>query len=80
MEQENKTKRYLVEVYGCMDKMLSWESIEVSGYEAPMASDMDAVKAAFLRLRLIDDAAYCDVYGDPCDLNDDGLFVCRIRL
>lgn len=78
--EENKTKRYLVMVYGIMDRPLSWEQIEVKAHEAPMAEDMNSLRPAFLRLALTDDAAYCDVYRDPRDLTDDGLFVCRIRL
>lgn len=63
-----------------MDRLLSWEQIEVAADESPLAENMNALRPAFLRLALVDDAAYCDVYCDPSDLTDDGLFVCRIRL
>ena len=77
---ETKTKRYLLQVYTCMDQMICWDVLNVPDCDGTMADDMKAVSSAFMRLALIDDGAFCDLYCAPEDRNDDGLFVCRIRL
>lgn len=77
---ENKTKRYLVQCFDCDAQVIHWDQIDVSCGPSDGFNDAAAVKAAFLILRRVDDAAYCDVYDDPQCLGDYGLFVCRVRL